>query len=73
MERGIITMRSRSAQETPTYAAEALASAQISGRQLTASGGLFVLPLVVMSLLEAPIQLSEADFSVPGALRECKP
>lgn len=42
--------------ETPAYAAEAIASARVNGSGLAVSSGLFVMLLVAMSLIETPIQ-----------------
>jgi len=58
-------MGRRVAEDTPAYAADALASAQINGRRLTASGGLFIVLLVAMSLVEAPVQGSDAHVLTP--------
>jgi hypothetical protein len=48
-------MDRRIADDTPTYAAEAIASARYSSHRLLASGGLFVALLIAMSLIEAPL------------------
>jgi hypothetical protein len=48
-------MRRCLTEDTPAYAAEAIASARIDSRQLAASGGLFVMLLIAISLIEAPI------------------
>src|SRR5215213_4984723 len=42
--------------ETPAYAADAIAAAQINGSGLVAAGALFALLLTAMSLTETPIQ-----------------
>jgi hypothetical protein len=47
-------MRRRVTEDTPSYAAETIASAQVSGSHLAASTGLFLMLLVGMSLIEAP-------------------
>jgi hypothetical protein len=52
-------MRHRIANNTPAYVAQAIASAQFNGRQTVASGGIFVVLLVSMSLIEAPLSRSE--------------
>jgi hypothetical protein len=46
--------------DTPAYAREAIASAEV-GRPLAASGGLFVVLLVAMSLIEAPPSRSDGS------------
>ena len=52
-------MRHRIDDNTPAYVAEAITSAQFNGRQMAASGGIFVVLLVAMSLIEAPLSRSE--------------
>jgi hypothetical protein len=47
-------MRRCIADDTPAYAAEAIASARFSSHRLVASGGLFIALLIAMSLIEAP-------------------
>jgi hypothetical protein len=51
-------MRRRVTEDTPSYAAETIRSAQVSGSHLAASSGLFLLLLAGMSLVEAPIPAS---------------
>jgi hypothetical protein len=58
-------MHRRAAKDTPSYVADAVASAQINGRRLTASGGLFVVLLVAMSQIEAPIPRSGGNVLTP--------
>jgi len=48
-------MRRRATQDTPSYAAETGASAQLSGSHLGASIGLFLALLAGMSAVEIPI------------------
>jgi hypothetical protein len=48
-------MHRRAAEDTPSYVADAVASAQINGRELAASFGLVTLVLLAMTLIEAPI------------------
>lgn len=48
-------MRRRASEDMPSYAAETVASAQLSGSHLAASGGLFLALLAVMGVMEAPI------------------
>src|SRR5829696_6251151 len=48
-------MPRRDTEDTPPYAADAIAAAQANGSQLAASGGLFIMLLIAMSLIEAPI------------------
>ena len=54
-------MRSRPPADTPSYAAETVASAQLSGSYLAASSGIFLVLLAAMSLVEAPILPSTAS------------
>jgi hypothetical protein len=49
-------MRRRATGDTPAYAADAAASAQLSGPYLAASSGLFLALLGAMSVMEAPIR-----------------
>jgi hypothetical protein len=51
-------MRRRVTEDTPSYAAETIRSAQVSGSHLAASSGLVLLLLAGMSLVEAPIPAS---------------
>lgn len=48
-------MRGRTPEDIPSYAAETVASAQLSGSYLAASSGLFLALLAAMSLMESPI------------------
>ncbi len=48
-------MRCRPTEDVPSYAAETVASAQLSGSYLAASGGLFFAILAAMSAMEVPI------------------
>jgi hypothetical protein len=52
-------MRHRIADNTPAYAAEIIASAQSTGRQLIGSCGIFAVLLIAMSVIEAPLSRSE--------------
>ena len=51
-------MRRRVTEDTPSYAAETIRSAQVSGSHLAASSGLVLLLLAGMSFVEAPIPAS---------------
>jgi hypothetical protein len=61
-------MGRRIADNTPAYAAEIIASAQSTGRQLTSSSGIFVVLLVAMSMIEAPLSRSEEYARPPHEL-----
>jgi hypothetical protein len=54
-------MRGRTSEDTPSYAAETVASAHLSGPYLAASSGLFLALLAAMSLMESPILPSTAS------------
>jgi hypothetical protein len=58
-------MRRRVTELTPSYAAEVIASAQISSPRLVASVALFVMLLAGMSLVECP---TASDVEAPAPL-----
>ncbi len=51
----------RPTEDAPSYAAETVASAQLSGSYLAASGGLFLAILAAMSAMEVPMPPSNAS------------
>ena len=59
-------MNFRSKRDTATYAADCLASAQVDGSRLLASGVLFVVLLTAMTFVEAPIANHDLRAHVAG-------
>ena len=52
-------MRHRIDDNTPVYVAEAITSAQFNGRQMAAAGGIFIVLLIAMSMMDAPLSRAE--------------